>query len=362
MKHVLTAGIIAGTALLAGLANSPQAQAADFSGQQITLYAPGASGSGNDIYARTLQPFMEKHLPGKPTILVRNLPGAGTIAGMNTFQQQAQTDGLHFVSVSTSGVSNYSFRDPNVKYDLPSWIPILISPQGSIIYVHPSMGASKPEEAGNLKGKPLVYGGNNATGADLRIILMFDLLDWDVKTVWGLSRGPARLGYERGEFNINFDSAPGFKKSGHELVEAKQAVPLFTVGIVNEAGEVVRDPNFPELPHFLEMYEMVHGKKLEGVELDAWRALHQIGTTTNKYLALPAGTSDDIVKAYIDAAKAMLADPEAQERTSALFEGYDQIVGAAGNAAVKEATTVSPEVWQFLKDWLKRKEDVTLGG
>ena len=58
-----------------------------------------------------------------------------------------------------------------------------------------------------------------------------------------------------------------------------------------------------------------------------------------------------------DAAKAMLADPEAQERTSALFEGYDQIVGAAGNAAVKEATTVSPEVWQFLKDWLKRKFD-----
>jgi tripartite-type tricarboxylate transporter receptor subunit TctC len=362
MKRYITRGLLAGLVGLGVAAAAPQASAVDFSGQQVTLYTPGAAGSGNDIYARTLAPFMEKHLPGNPTILVRNLPGAGTVAGMNTFQQQAQPDGLHFVSVSTSGVSNYAFRNPNVQFDLPTWIPLLMSPQGSIIYSHPSLGATGPEDADVLRGKQLVYGGNNATGADLRIILMYDLLGWDVNTVWGLSRGPARLGYERGEFNINFDSSPGFASSGSELVAAGQAVPLFTVGIVDSDGEVVRDPNFPDLPHFLEIYEMVHGKPLEGVEYDAWRALHQMGTTTNKYLALPAGTPQEIVDAYIDAIEAMLADPEAIEKAASAFEGYDQIVGDAGRAVVEEATTVTPEVWEFLNEWLERKEGVTLGG
>jgi len=60
------------------------AQAVDFSGKRIEFIVPGREGSGNDVYARVFAPYFEKHLPGKPTILVRNLPGSGTIAGANS--------------------------------------------------------------------------------------------------------------------------------------------------------------------------------------------------------------------------------------------------------------------------------------
>lgn len=353
---------LVGALLGAMMVTSLSAQdAVDFAGERITLYAPGAAGSGNDIYARTLQPFLAKHLPGNPTILVRNLPGAGTIAGMNTFQQQGKPDGLHFVSVSTSGVTNFALKEPSVQYDLPSWIPVIVSPQGIVVYVDPKLNVTGPQDATKLQGQKLTYGGNGPTGADLRVIIMFDLLGWDVNNVWGLSRGPARQGYERGEFNVNFDSTSGYNEAGIELVKGGTAVPMFTGGLIDESGNVVRDPNYPDIPTFLEVYQTVHGKPLSGVEYDVWFTLQQMSAMTSKYLALPAGTPPEIVMTYVNAVEAMLADPEAQEITKAAFEGYPQFVGEAGTPIVQAATTIKPEVWKWLDGWLQEHEGIALG-
>ncbi|WP_341862047.1 tricarboxylate transporter [Gymnodinialimonas sp. 57CJ19] len=353
--HLLT--MVAAGAIAAASAVSAQ----EFAGETITLYTPGSPGGGNDSYARTLVPWLQQHLPGEPTIIVRNLPGAGTIAGMNVFQAESEPDGLHAVSISASGVSNYAFRNPNVEYDLENFIPVLASPQGSIIYANPDLDVTGPENIEVLQGADLVYGGNNPTGADLPIILMFDLLGFEVNTVWGLSRGPSRLAYERGEFNINFDSSTGYSNAGIELVEAGRAVPLFTAGVVNAEGEIVRDPNFPDLPHFLEVYEQVHGEALTGVALEAWRALHSMSAATNKAIALPADTPDEIVEAYTQAIRDLLADPEAQEATGSIFLEYEQIVGReAASTIFEQATNLSDEVRAYLNEWLEENENVTI--
>ena len=66
-------GALAASAFVAGSLVAPSiAQAVDFSGKKIELIVPYREGGGSDTYARLFAPYLEKYLPGKPTILVRN--------------------------------------------------------------------------------------------------------------------------------------------------------------------------------------------------------------------------------------------------------------------------------------------------
>lgn len=348
--------------LASSLLASTQAMAVDFSGQRVTLYAPGAAGNVLDVYTRLMAPLFEQYLPGNPTVIVRQIPGAGTIAGLNTFEQQGSPDGLHVTGISISGVMNYAFRDPNVNYNLQDWIPIIMTPQGSVVYAHADLGIESHEDVADLAGQELIYGGNNPSGGDLRILYMLDLLGLDVQTVWGVSRGPARLAFERGELNVNYDPVPVYITSAIDLAEAGQLVPLFTVGYIDDQGNVSRDPVLPDIPHFLEIYEQVHGEPLSGIEYDIWLRLQIMGQSS-RFLALPGGTPDEIVEAYSDAIDAILADPQAVETLSVVFEGYEQIVGVEETRRIlADMVTISDEVWDYVDNWLYEKEGVRLIG
>ncbi|MBI3045219.1 MAG: tricarboxylate transporter [Betaproteobacteria bacterium] len=351
-------GIVAGLAGLPAL--QAAAQTADFTGKRIEVIVPFAPGGGSDVYIRALQPYLEIYLPGNPTILVRNVPGGGSIPGANQFQDRAKPDGLHAIVVSASTVANFVFRKSKVNYQLDKWQPVLLSPQGAVVYAAPSLGIKGPRDLPMLKGKPLVFGGESATSGELRIIVSMELLGLDVKHVWGLRRGPVRLAFERGEMSINYDSAPGYLKNATKLVKAGKAVPLYSFGILDEKGNIVRDPNFKDLPSFPEAYEQVHGKKPSGTAYGAWKALMQMGIMANKALFLPADTPKHIVEAWRTAIRKVLADPDFQKYAAAVVEGYPQFVGEAARPVIKEATDLSPETWNWLKGYLKQKHNVTL--
>ena len=81
---------------------SAPVMAVDFSGKKIELIVPYREGGGSDTYARLFTPFLQKYLPGKPKILIRNFPGGGSIKGSNKFEKRARPDGTSFVVTSSS--------------------------------------------------------------------------------------------------------------------------------------------------------------------------------------------------------------------------------------------------------------------
>jgi tripartite-type tricarboxylate transporter receptor subunit TctC len=341
-------------------ATAAAAQNVSFSGKKIDIIVPFAPGGGSDVYMRALAPHLERILPGNPSIIVRNVPGSRSIPGANQFQERAKPDGAHVMVVSATTVASYVFSRDRVKFEMEKWEPLLLSPQGVVAYAHPSLGLKNEKDLLKLKGQGLTFGGQSANSGELRFILMLLLLGLKTNHVWGLNRGPVRLAFERGEFNINYDSTPGYTGGAIQLVKAGKAIPIFSGGIVNEKGEIVRDPNFPDLPHFGEAMQMMHGKQPSGVAWDTWMAVSKMNTMMNKGLFLPAGTPRPIVDAWLKAIKEMLNDSEFDKTAGKVIEGYPQFIGDAARPIIRDAVTLKPESWQWLREYFKKEHNVVL--
>lgn len=80
------------------LSNSQLASAQDgfYKGKSIRIIVATSAGGGFDAYTRTLARHMGKHIPGNPTFVVENMPGAGHLIGANHIYKSAKPDGLTF--------------------------------------------------------------------------------------------------------------------------------------------------------------------------------------------------------------------------------------------------------------------------
>src|SRR5215470_7313182 len=76
-------------------AQSPaQAQSADLlAGKTVTLIIGFGTGGGYDLWGRTVARHIGKHLPGKPTVVPQNMPGAGGLNAVNHIYTLAPKDG-----------------------------------------------------------------------------------------------------------------------------------------------------------------------------------------------------------------------------------------------------------------------------
>src|SRR5215510_6596111 len=76
------------------LGASLPAAAQSFSGKTVTIIVGYKPGGGYDATARMLARHLPNHLPGKPTVIVQNMPGGNSIIGANHMYNVAKPDGL----------------------------------------------------------------------------------------------------------------------------------------------------------------------------------------------------------------------------------------------------------------------------
>src|SRR5262245_51031314 len=65
-----------------------------YEGKTSTFFAGSSAGGGTDLTARLIAKYIEKHIPGKPTVLVVNKPGAGGMIAVNELYNVKKPDGL----------------------------------------------------------------------------------------------------------------------------------------------------------------------------------------------------------------------------------------------------------------------------
>src|SRR5689334_6822813 len=96
MQKVKAATVISGAvAALAAMTLAARAQApADFyKGKTVEVLIGYATGGSNDTYSRMVAQHIGKHIPGSPTVVVRNMPGAGSFLAVNQIYNNSPKDG-----------------------------------------------------------------------------------------------------------------------------------------------------------------------------------------------------------------------------------------------------------------------------
>ncbi|MBI3000881.1 MAG: hypothetical protein HYY46_20890 [Deltaproteobacteria bacterium] len=86
----LLAATIVGFALLASVAGAEEF----YKDKTVRIVVGFSAGGGFDIYARAIARHFGKHIPGNPTIIVENMPGAGSLIAANYIYSKAKPDGL----------------------------------------------------------------------------------------------------------------------------------------------------------------------------------------------------------------------------------------------------------------------------
>ena len=81
--------------LLSAPAHAQEDAASFFKGKTLRIVVGSGVGSGYDITARTLARHMGAHIPGNPTVIVKNMAGAGGIVATNFLYNQAEQDGTN---------------------------------------------------------------------------------------------------------------------------------------------------------------------------------------------------------------------------------------------------------------------------
>ncbi|MEA2978916.1 MAG: hypothetical protein QOF09_739, partial [Alphaproteobacteria bacterium] len=98
-----------------------------YRGRSITILVGFTAGGGYDLYARLLGRHMGRHIPGNPTIVVQNMPGAGSMKAAQFVYGIAAKDGLTLATVSRGVVTDPLLSGANIDPTKLTWLGTITS-------------------------------------------------------------------------------------------------------------------------------------------------------------------------------------------------------------------------------------------
>ncbi|MGO4888425.1 hypothetical protein ACJ2A9_11750 [Anaerobacillus sp. MEB173] len=326
----------------------------------LEIVVPFGAGGGTDLFARFMAPYIGENLSGSPSVQVINVPGGQTIVGTNEFAYMREHNGYNLLQSSASVHTPYLLGESAVKYDLKDFEPIIGAPTGAVVYISPDTGVTKPADLGNLDEK-LVFAGISAIGLDLVTLLSFEVLGLDVQAILGYEgRGPARVAFEQGEANIDFQTTSAYLQNIEPLIDSGVAVPLYSLGQINEHGDLVRDPVFPDLPTLEEVYVEIYGEEPSGDAWEAYKAFVNASYTVQKVIWTHNDAPVEAIEALRESAEKIANDPEFLEASKEILENYQPYTGQELKGMIENILNTRSEVLDWVRDLLEQKYDVTI--
>ncbi len=135
---------------------------------------------------------------------------------------------------------------------------------------------------------------------------------------------------------------------------------MLSWGALDDAGNIVRDPTFPDMPTFKEVCDATPGCETSGDQWEAWKAFFIAGFPAQKMVFLPAGAPEEAIATYGAAFEAIKARPDFAEISSGRLGVYPQMTGAAATGALSSATNVPQAAKDFVTGWLADRYGGTL--
>jgi tripartite-type tricarboxylate transporter receptor subunit TctC len=148
----------------AALAAAPAAAADYYAGKTIELVVGGDAGGGYDIYARAVARHLAGHIPGNPTIVVKNMPGAGSTRAGIYISSVAPKDGTSIGAMMPGAIIGPLLDDkPNLQFD-PTKV-LYVGTADSGVRVCATYGTSKIKTFEDAQKQKTILGASSAGGA-----------------------------------------------------------------------------------------------------------------------------------------------------------------------------------------------------
>lgn len=230
-----TLAVLAGAIAMAQPANA-DAITDYYKKKNVTIIVGYAAGGGADLWGRFFARHIGNHIPGKPNVVVQNMPGGSGFRAINHVYAVAPQDGTCLILTSVSAPTAAALGKTGVRWDTLKfrWLGNLTRDAQSCM----ASGRSGVKTIGEAKKRVLIFGSDgesNTTAQHPR--MLNNLFGYKIKMVTGY-RGTSkvRLAMERGEVeavcSIWASSAMGPQRAD---LEAGRLVPIVQMGTKKQA-------------------------------------------------------------------------------------------------------------------------------
>jgi tripartite-type tricarboxylate transporter receptor subunit TctC len=338
-----------GVCVLACLLASPAAalEAVSFQGKTVSMIVGYAAGGGTDAFGRLAASFLTNALPGAPTVVVRNVPGAEGITAMNYFVRQVAPDGLTIAAAANTAADPLNYRKPQSRYDPTSFEVVGgIGRGGTAIVI--SKAAEK--RLADKQAVPVAMGalGGVQRSGMLMTTWGIELLGWNAKWVLGYrGTNELMLALERGEIDMTA-TANLFLLA--KLLESGKFKILVQTG-AQKNGRLVSRADFGDAPILANMMEGKIGDPLVAKAFEYWGDI----VSMDKWLALPPKSPPPMLETYRDAFAKMVRDPQFIDRGKTISDDFEPMSHEDVEALIRRLGRTPPQAVDYISDMLRRQ-------
>jgi tripartite-type tricarboxylate transporter receptor subunit TctC len=297
-RHRINARTLLSSLILLAFTSPAPAQTVEdfYRGRTLTMLISYSVGGGYDLYARVLARYLGRHIPGNPTVVPENMPGAGGLRASNYLYTAAPKDGSVIGTFSRSIPTMPLVTPTAVSFDGRkfSWIGSMSSDTSMCL----TGAKSKVKTFQDMLTMPVVMGGQFAAAdSDIYAHLYQNIFGAKIKLVSGYpGTNEIVLAMERGEVDGICGLSWGTIKVAHpEWLKEK------TVNLLVQAA-LQKNPELPDVPLALDLINDAEKKQI--------LFIHFAPQSIGRPFAAPPGIPEDRKEALIKAFDETLKDPD----------------------------------------------------
>ncbi|MGH9460670.1 MAG: Bug family tripartite tricarboxylate transporter substrate binding protein [Vicinamibacteria bacterium] len=319
-----------------------------YRGKQVRVLIGYSAGGGYDTYARILARHIGKHIPGNPTVVPQNMPGAGSLTLTNFLYNVAPKDGTVLGTIARGMAMEPLLGGDGTQFDATkfSWIGSL----NHEVSICVSWYTSKVKTVEDLRTTELIVGGTGS-GADTDTfpIVMSNLLDAKIKLISGYPGGnDILLAMERGEVDGRCGWSWSSVVAGHSdwLTEKK-------INILVQMA-LQKHPDLPNVPLVLDLADSDE----ESMAMELIFARQVMGRPFVAPPGVPAERREALRQAFLD----MVEDPEFKADVQKMDLELNPVSGAEIERVIARIYASSPTAIRLASDAIKKTDRIHLDG
>jgi tripartite-type tricarboxylate transporter receptor subunit TctC len=309
------------------LAGSSRADDGFYTGKNINFIIGTAPGGGYDAYSRLIARHIGKHLPGQPSVVAQNMPGAAGIRAANYLYNVAPRDGTVIGMVDQAVYLDQILGTAGLNVDATkfNWIGRILS-NSAVLYARSTAAVKKIEDVFTHE----LFVSTSGAASRLNWTVLNNLLGMKFKIIPGYQgSNDSRMALIRGEVDALSQPWPVLKVEGEQLLRDKQINLLLQTGADKNA-------ELPQVPRMIDLAKSAEDRVL--------LALFSSPSTIGRSVVAPPGIPDERVQALQRAFMAAIRDPALIDEVKRLKLELDPLDGEALQANIAGTGAVSPEL------------------